>query len=180
MFQRLWMRTAAGLAVGLALGLGAGCQPAQPVEARDVVPELMLDGVRFRVWRGADLRVEGEARTASLERDSTELRARDVEAVLPRGGDPVRIAAPEAAGILSAHTFEAHGGVTVRHGDDVARTPSARYTPEGPGGMVRGAEALTVEGRGYRLEGTGFTLDAATADLTVGGSPRLTGVGASR
>lgn len=180
MFQRLWMRTAAGLAAALALGLGTGCQPAQPVEARDVVPELMLEGVRFRVWRGADLRVEGEARTATLERDSTLLRARDVVAVLPRGGDPVRIAAPEGSGVLSAHTFEAHGGVTVRHRDDVARTPSARYTPEGEGGMVRGDQALTVDGRGYRLEGTGFVLDAGTGELTLGGSPRLTGGGELR
>ena len=63
-----------------------------------MVPELKLEEVRFRVWRGTELRVEGEARQASLRRDSTELEATDLLAVLPRGAEPVRIRTPRGQG----------------------------------------------------------------------------------
>ena len=161
------------LAGAIGIGVLPGCGPVKPVEAREVVPELKLEEVRFRVWRGADLRVEGEARQASLRRASTELQATDVLAILPRGAEPVRIRAPRGQGVLSSRIFTAEGGVTVEHGTDVARTPSARYEPVGDGSRVTGEEALVLEGRGYRLQGTGFVLDPATGELDVRGHPRL-------
>lgn len=157
----------------LGVGVQPGCGPAKPVEAREVVPELKLEQVRFRVWRGTELRVEGEAQRASLRRDSTELRAEDLLAVLPQGGEPVRIRAPRGQGVLASRVFSAEGGVTVERGTDVARTPSARYQPVGDGSRITGEEALRLEGRGYRLEGTGFVLDPATGELDVRGQPRF-------
>lgn len=163
---------AALLAGALGVGVLPGCGPAKPVEAREVVPELKLEEVRFRVWRGADLRVKGEAQQVSLRRDSTELEATDLVAVLPRGTGPVVIRAPRGQGVLRSRVFTAEGGVTVENGTDVGRTPAARYEPDG-GGRITGDEALVVEGRGYRLQGTGFSLDPATGDLDVHGQPRL-------
>lgn len=172
MFQRPWMRMVALLAGAIGASVLPGCGPAKPVEAREVVPELKLEGVQFRVWRGADLRVKGEARVATLRRDTTELRATDLVAVQPRDDGPVVIHAPRGQGFLRSRVFTAEGGVTVQHGADVGRTPSARYVQDG-GGRVTGEEALVVEGRGYRLQGTGFLLDPATGDLHVHGQPRL-------
>lgn len=174
MFQRPWMRVMALLVGALGVGVLPGCGPVKPMEAREVVPELKLEEVRFRVWRGTELRVEGEARQASLRRDSTELEATDLLAVLPRGAEPVRIRTPRGQGVLASRIFTAQGGVTVERGTDVARTPSARYQPVGEGGSrITGEEGLVVEGRGYRLQGTGFVFDPATAELDVRGSPRL-------
>lgn len=157
-----------------------GCRPAEHGEVHEVVPELKLEQVKFRVWRGADLRVEGEARVARLRRDTTRLEADDLVAVLPRAAGQVEIRAPHGSGLLSSRVFSADGGVTVERGTDVARTPSARYEAAGEG-IVSGDEELTVDGRGYRLQGTGFTFYPASGDLVVRGKPRLVaGLGESR
>jgi lipopolysaccharide export system protein LptC len=175
MFQRLWRRMAALVAAVICFGVAPGCRPARPGEAREVVPELKLEEVRFRVWRGAELRAYGEAHEASLRRDSSEVHARDLVAFLPHDPEPVRIAAPEGDGNLASQRFAVRGGVTVTRGEDVARTPSAAWAPDPgkTGGIVRGDQAVVVTGRGYRLEGTGFTLDPASGDLSVRGATRL-------
>jgi lipopolysaccharide export system protein LptC len=167
------MRVVALVVGALGVQVLPGCGPAKPVEAREVVPELKLEQVRFRVWRGTELRVEGEARQASLRRDSSELTATDLLAILPRSPEPVRIRAPRGQGVVSSRVFSAQGGVTVERGTDVGRTPSARYEPVGEGGRVSGDEALVLDGRGYRLQGTGFVLDPSTGDLDVRGQPRF-------
>ncbi len=138
-----------------------------------MVPELKLEGVRFRVHRGGDLRAFGEAAAASLRRDSSEVTARDLEAILPRSPAPVRITAPEGAGVMSSRVFSAAGGVTVSRGEDVARTERARFVPGPDGGRVVGEDPVVVEGRAYRLGGTGFTLEPATAELSIHGEARL-------
>jgi lipopolysaccharide export system protein LptC len=173
MFQRFWRRTAVALALAVPFLAAPGCRRGQPSEAAEVVPELKLEGVRFRVYRGDDLRAFGEASTATFRRDSTELSARDLVATLPRSPSPVHITAPRGEGELDARTYTASGGVVVARGDDVARTPSARFLPSGAGGTVEGDEPVVVEGSGYRLEGSGFTLDPATGDLAVRGGARL-------
>jgi lipopolysaccharide export system protein LptC len=152
-----------------------GCRPAKPVEGQGLVPELKLEGVRFRVYREDDLRALGDAASVSFRRDSTELAARDVVATLPRGAAPVRITAPEGGGVASARVFTATGGITVSRGDDVARTERARYarSPDGGSDLVTGDRPVVVEGRGYRLEGEGFALDPARGEIAVHGGARL-------
>jgi lipopolysaccharide export system protein LptC len=171
----LHTRTAALLTLVISSVAAAGCRPAKPVEGQGLAPELKLDGVRFRVYRDDALAAFGEAAAVSLRRDSTDLTARDVEATLPRGPAPVRIVAPAAAGVASARTFEANGGITVSRGADVARTERARYAPApgGGGGLVTGDRPVVVEGEGYRLEGPGFTLDPVRGEIAMRGGARL-------
>jgi lipopolysaccharide export system protein LptC len=138
-----------------------------------VAPELKLEGVRFRVYRGDDLRVFGEAAAATLRRDSTDLTARDLVATLPRAPAPLRVSAPVGTGVVSARTFAVSGGVTLSRGDDVARTASARYEPSPGDGRVTGVDPVVVEGRGYRLEGRGFDLDPAKGEIQRHGGARL-------
>jgi lipopolysaccharide export system protein LptC len=138
-----------------------------------VLPELKLQGVRFRVYRGSELRAFGKAERVSLRRDSSEIRAGDLEAVLPRSTPAARITAPEGQGFLSSRVFSASGGVTVTRGDDVARTERARYVPGPDGGRVLGDDPIVVEGPSYRLAGTGFTLDPADGAIVIGGGARL-------
>jgi lipopolysaccharide export system protein LptC len=181
MFQRSWTGAAAVLALAVSTLTAPGCRPEKPVEAREVVPELKLEGVRFRVYREGDLRASGQAAAASLRRDSTEVAARDLEAVLPRGDAPVRITAPEGEGVMSTRLFSASGGLTVSRGDDVGRTERARFVPGPDGGRVLGDDPVVVEGRAYRLVGTGFTLEPAEAELSIRGGARLdAGAGAGR
>lgn len=175
MFQRFWTRTALLLTVAVPLFATPGCGPAKPTEGQGLVPELKLEGVRFRVYRDDALSSFGEAASVSFRRDSTELGARDVLATLPRDPAPVRITAPTASGVASARTFGATGGVTVSRGDDVARTDRARYAPVpgDSGGLVTGDRPVVVEGKGYRLQGAGFTLDPTRGEIVVTGDARL-------
>lgn len=144
-----------------------------------MTPELELEGVRFRLYRGDTLRASGEAARVSLRRDSTELTASNLAAVLPGapGASPtegdVRIAAPEGRGILRARTFSASGGVTVARAGDVARTATARYEPSPDGGRVLGDDPVLVEGEDYRLTGPGFVLDPQAGEIAVRGGVRL-------
>ncbi len=168
------MRYVALLPFAFLMAAGSGCGLARSGEVHEVVPELELEGVRFRVWRGSELRVEGEAKTATLRRDSTELVARDVIAVLPRAEAPVRITAPVGQGVLRDETFVARGGVVVERGADVARTETARYEPlPGGGATVRGDQPVELTGPAYRLRGTGFTMDPETGDIELTGPTRL-------
>ncbi len=165
---------AAALALAVSFVTTPGCGPAKPVEGQVLVPELKLEGVRFRVYRDDDLRAFGDAAAVTFRRDSTNLTARDLVATLPRSSEPVRITAPAATGVASARDFTAFGGVTVSRGDDVARTERARYAPApGRGGLVTGDQPVVVEGKGYRLEGAGFTLDPARGEIALRGGARL-------
>lgn len=169
------MRMRTYLPLAVAALVAAGCGGATPRDPQAVAPELKLEGVRFRVYRGDSLRAHGEAATASLRRDSSELRASNVEATLPRGATPVRVTAPAGEGSLASRTFLATGGVVVARGDDAARTERARYEPGERDGrdLVRGDDPVALTGRGYSLTGRGFTLDPSAGTIVVGGGARL-------
>ena len=180
MFQRSWTRATLTVALAASMLAGSGCRRAKPVESRTVTPELKFEGVRFRVYRGSELRASGKAERAALRRDSTEVTAKNLEATLPRSTPPVRITAPSGQGVMSSRIFSASGGVTATRGGDVARTERARYLSGPDGGRVVGEDPVVVEGPAYRLEGTGFTLAPAETELAIGGGIRLVAGGGAR
>jgi hypothetical protein len=173
MFQRVCMKMPRHAALAFALLAASGCGGSARRDAQAVAPELKLEGVHFRIYRGDTLRAFGEADTASLRRDSSELRAQRVEATLPRAGTPVKLTAPAGEGSLATRRFQATGGVVVARGEDSARTERARYEPEPGDGLVRGDDPVVVSGREYQLTGTGFTLDPTLGTIVVGGGARL-------
>lgn len=179
MFQRVCMKMTPHAALAIALLAAAGCRGSARPETQAVAPELKLDGVRFRIYRADTLRAFGEAETASLRRDSSELRAQKLEATMPRGGEtPVKLTAPAGDGSLASRQFQAFGGVVVSRGEDAAHTDRARYEPPPPDsrgdGLVRGDDPVLVSGRDYQLTGTGFTLDPSVGTIVVRGGARLT------
>jgi hypothetical protein len=170
----------AGVLPGRILALGAcaasitalaGCAMPEPAaEARP--PQVRLEGVQFRAWRGEALAASGTAREATYLRGSGEIDARDVEATLPRPGAPdLALRAPVLAGDLRARTWSASGGVTLRRGDATARTASARWSAED--GLVRGDEPVEIAGPRWRLAGPGFTADPETGNVEMKGGVRL-------
>jgi lipopolysaccharide export system protein LptC len=179
MFQRPWKMALAVAAVSLSLLLA--CNPSQRTEQTAVAPELKLERVRFRVWRGETLRARGEARQVTLRRDTGQLAAVEVRAELPARDEPVLITAPTAHGLLSSQAYEAEGGVVVTHGNDRAVTDRARWEP-GPSGQGRvvGDDPVSVERGALTLDGTGFTFDPRTGDLQVGGPVRTRATGGAR
>lgn len=176
MVWRFW-KAVATAATLVALAAGAlGCGGSRAGETQGVTPELKLEGARFRLYRGDTLRASGTAARVSLRRDSSELTASNLAAVLHEAADPaadVRIAAPEGHGVLRDRRFSASGGVTVARGGDVARTASARYEPSPGGGQVVGDEPVALVGEDYRLAGPGFVLDPRAGVITVRGGVKL-------
>jgi lipopolysaccharide export system protein LptC len=173
------MRMRTHIIAATALLAAAGCGRSSLPESQAVAPELKLEGVRFRVYRGDHLRVFGEADQASLRRDSSDVRARELDATVPATrGEPLRFAAPAGEGSLLSRAFAVAGGVVATRGQDVARTARARYEPGAGGdGVVRGDDPVVLEGRGYRLEGAGFTLDPGAGTIVVGGGAKLVTTG---
>lgn len=173
-FPRFSTRAAQAVTLAALILATPGCSSNRSREAEQVAPELKLEGVRFRVYRGEELRASGEAVTATLRRDSTAVTAQDLVATLPREGAPVHVAAARGEGMLATRVFSATDGVVVSRAGDVARTMSARFEPSAGGtGLVRGDEPVVVEGEGYRLEGPRFTFDPADGEIAIQGGARL-------
>jgi hypothetical protein len=164
----------------LILFLAVGCRPARPGDSLQVVPELTMEGVQFRVDRGGLTTASGEAERLTYRRDTTDMVAFNLAMDLITATGPVRVTAPAGSGNLGSRHFRASGGIRATRGSDVAETPSATSNP-GPDGRIaiHGDESVQVDGPGYRLTGTGFDIDPATGDLAIRGKPRLvTGLGA--
>jgi hypothetical protein len=163
----------------LILFLAAGCRPAGPVGARQVIPELTMDGVQFQVDRRGVTTASGQAERLTYRRDTTDLAAVDLAMDLVTASGPVRVTAPAGSGHLRDRHFRVTGGLRATRGADEATTDSATSGP-GPDGRVRihGEDPVQMAGAGYRLTGTGFDIDPASGDFTLRGQPRLvTGLG---
>lgn len=172
----------AGWILAVSAGVLAGCSQPRAAQDQPPAPELRLEGVRFRLFRGDALRVDGTASVLTYQRESTGVRG---EGILARLNDPqglVELSAPSGNGVLSARTFEVGGGVQAVRGTDTARTASARFDPSlGPSGRVIGDEPVELSGRGYRMRGNGFTLDPSKGVIALRGGTRLVaGLGGGR
>ncbi len=155
----------------------SGCTGGEP-PARPPPPEVTLEHVAFRAWRGPEPRASGTADRATYRKDSGEVVAVGAHAIVPRPGVPdLAVSAPELQGDLGARAWKARGGVVLTRGDATARTPSARWAESD--GIVRGDEPVEVTGPSYRLAGPAFTADPTTGNVEIRGGVRLVAGGAS-
>lgn len=159
-----------------------GCSQPRAGEEHGRAPELRLEGVQFRVFRGERLRADGTASALTYQRETTAVKATDLQLRLRERRDVVTLSAPDGAGIVSARTFRADGGILAVRGTDTARTESARFDPsQGAQGKVIGDDPVELAGRGYRMRGNGFTLDPSVGQIALRGGTRLVaGLGGTR
>jgi LPS export ABC transporter protein LptC len=130
------------------------------------VPELVLDDLKFRVYRDARLAARGTADRASYRRDTSDLGAERIQVNLEQSrGDKVRVTAPTGRGNARRREFFAWGGVRLLQKGTTATTEEAHYSPAD--GLVRGDRPIMVRGPDYTLEGPGFFLDPRTEELHV-------------
>ena len=169
------------LAATLAV-IGGGCSQPRATEPRASAPELRLEGVRFRLFRGERLRADGTASALTYQRESTAVTAADGALRLHGKRDVVTVTAPTGSGVVSARTFQASGGLVAARGTDTVQTDSARYDPtRGPQGEVVGESPVELAGTGYRMRGNGFTLDPSEGTIALRGGTRLVaGLGGTR
>ncbi|BDG09920.1 hypothetical protein [Anaeromyxobacter paludicola] len=146
-----------------------------------MTPEVKLEGLSFRVFRGAELEVSGTARSATWERGSAGLSAEQVVAHFPpsEGRPAASVTAARMTGSLRTHDFAATGGLVASQGAERIESPSGRYSSRT--GFLSGDEQVEVFGKGYQLSGKGYALDPTTRALTIGGRAHLVaGEGGSR
>ncbi len=144
---------------------------------QEVPPGIAFEEMTFRAFRGVEPVVAGEARRASLRRDTTAVEAEAVRVRIPgRPGEPeVFVSAPRASGSLRDHWFEVTGGAVLTQGAMRAETERARYDPDG---LVRGDRPVQIRGPGLSLSGPGFLLDPQAGSVRIHGGGTLNARGA--
>jgi hypothetical protein len=167
--------TAALLLIGLST---PACRAYGPAEARQVMPELTMEGVHFWIDRGGSTRARGVADRITYRRDTTAAAASTMSLTMSGAEGEVRLTAPTASGVVGERRFEASGGLVAERGADRAVTESASYEPAPSGvagaGKVHGSDPVTVTGPGYQLDGRhGFSLDPTSGLIVLGGGARL-------
>lgn len=169
------MRSIVRPSLAMALVCLSGCYARSGLDAGRVVPELVMQGVRFRVDKAGSDRARGTAEVVTLRRDTGALAVRGLAMTLSGAEGEVVVGAPAVSGQTGERRYQAAGGLTAIRGGDRATTEAAWYDPGGEGvpALLRGAAPVRVTGPGYRLTGTGFTLDPATRELRLGGGARL-------
>jgi hypothetical protein len=173
MVLRSSIQNAGWILAALAAAL-SGCSKPTAAEDRKPVPELRLEGVRFRLFRGDVLRADGTASAVTYQRETTAVGASDLALRLHQGRELVVLTAPTGEGVAASRTFQVGGGLRAVRGTDTAVTESARFDPAvGNHGQVIGDRPVELSGRGYRLRGNGFTLDPAAGQIAMRGGTRL-------
>jgi len=173
------LRSSNHLALGIlavSIAGASGCAPPRTAENQGAPPELRLEGVRFRLFQGGEPlpRGSGTAAAVTYQRDTTAVKATSLDLHVRDHSEEVALTAPAAAGIVSARTFEASGGLRAVRGTDTAVTESARFDPAiGSKGLVVGDAPVELRGRGYQLQGNGFTLDPTVRQIVLRGGTRL-------
>ena len=161
----------------LAGGLSAGCGFGGPRVARELVPEVSLEGVQVFVDRGGVKGAWGEAQRLTYRRDTTAVAATGLVLRLARADGLVEVTAPFGSGLAAERHLQVTGGIVATRGADRATTEAARCEPgvtrRFGQGVIQGTDPVTVEGPGYRLTGTGFTLDPSSGEIVIGGGARL-------
>jgi lipopolysaccharide export system protein LptC len=151
-----------------------GCAESHSGADGGAAPEILLEGVRFRLYRADALRADGTASAVTYERGSTQIHATALELTLRERQEPIRLNAHAVDGLVSGRSFLASGGVRAVRGADTAVTEVARLEPTPDGrGQVAGDRPVELTGPGYRLVGKGFDLDLASGEIAVRGGTRL-------
>lgn len=167
MVKRIWTPMVSGLVALSGAGLLViGCAERPSRETERVVPELVLEDLKFRVYRDVRLAARGTAQRAIYRRDTGDFGSEGIQITVEQArGGRVDLSAPYGRGNSRSRTFFAWGGVKLVQKRTTAITEEAHYLPSD--GLVRGDHPITVRGPNYSLAGPGFFLDPQTEELVV-------------
>lgn len=165
------------MVTAFALLVSAGaCEPAGPRGNEEVPPQLTFENLDFRVFKGAELTAEGNARQARFRRDTGDLAAERVKVRFPANATQpeTHITATRGSGNVKEHHFKAWDGVRSEQPGEVATTSEAWYSATD--GLVRGDKPVEVRRSHLVVTGPGFTLDPRDQVLEIeGGARAVTG-----
>lgn len=146
--------------------MAAGCSARPAVDAGVAPPEIVLEGVGFKFFRGSELRATGKANVATFRRDSGDVSAYRVKLNVRKaeGVQAVTLDAVSASGNVHTQLADAAGGVHLADSSD-SRGTTERAHLDGKAGLVSGQDPVDVVGQGFRMHGeNGFVLDLVRTD----------------
>lgn len=159
-----------------------GCIARPPSDIGEAPPEILLEGVGFKFFRGTDLRAVGRASQATFLRDTGDGMAQNVRMRLL--ADPERpeieIVTSNVTGNVRTQQATATGGVRAAEaGGAAGLTATARL--DGVGRSATGDDPVDIAGAGYHVHADkGFLLNfAAPGGLALQG-PVETRLGETR
>ncbi|MGC4121855.1 MAG: hypothetical protein QM765_46205 [Myxococcales bacterium] len=160
----------------------AGCDVRPPPVQEESNPEIQLEGVGLRFFRGNELRAVGRAAQATFRRSNGDLTAQSVRlrflAALDR--PEVEVAAREATGNLYSHVADAKGGVRIAQTAGAAGATEAASL-DGKAQRASGTLPVDIVDEVYRIHAaTGFVLNLANPGSLLLHGPVQTTVGGLR
>jgi hypothetical protein len=154
----------------------AACPAEPPPAAAGVGPELELEGVGLRFFRGSELRAVGRSRTAAMERESGELKAEEIRLrLLPTASrQEVAMSAASGAGNIRSQEAEFWGAVRVKQaGGPEGATERAHLF--GREHRATGTQPVELAGEGYRVHAEGgFSMELSDPGKLDLAGPTLT------
>jgi hypothetical protein len=151
-----------------------------PPVQEETSPEIQLEGVGVRFFRGNELRAVARAAHATFRRGNGDLAAQSVRLRFLAASDrpEIEVAAREADGNLHSQEAQAKGGVRIAETAGAAGVTEAASL-DAKARRVSGTLPVDLVGQGYRIRAEkGFVLDFSTPgalalqgpiDTTVGG-----------
>jgi lipopolysaccharide export system protein LptC len=139
----------------------SACTAHPPADLGEAPPEIQLEGVGFKFFRGNELRAVGKAVRATFMRDTGDGTAQNVRMRIlpsPERGE-IDVSATQVAGSVRTEQADARGGVRIADANGaVGLTDSAHL--DGPAHKATGEEPVSIVGPGYRMHArSGFWLD---------------------
>lgn len=131
----------------------AGCEKPAPAPHGPQPPDIQMDRVTMKQFRGSQTRVTVTAPHLEMMRGSGDFSMTDATVRLEAQG--LTVQAPRVMGNASSGVLEGSGGLTLQTSDGVTGTTErARFD------KARGAEGGATSDAGVHLEHPDFTLDA--------------------
>jgi len=156
--MRTW--ALAVLSVGLA-GCG-GPRPSAP--SADDAPELLLEGVRFKTFRGSELKAIGRARASTFRRSTGDVTGNRVQLSFPNAQDGgLEAQGGSAKGNIHTQLADVGGGVRVTDSEGRVAT-TARCHVDARAQLATGTDPVAVTGGTFRQDAqSGFELSFGPA-----------------
>jgi len=137
-----------------------GCSAPARQESGRSAPELVLQGVGFKFYRGSQLTTVGMARNASFRTDTGAASAEKTRTVFLRSGaEEAVLLAGRMEGDVHTRQADAEGGVRILDAEGtVASTPRAHL--DGASRRASGRDPVEVTGKSFRSRAaSGFSID---------------------
>lgn len=152
------MKSITWTALAAILALGGCAAPTAPETGR-AAPELVLQGVGFKFFRGSQLTTVGMARAASFRTDTGDASAEKTRTVFLRAGEQEAVLlAGQMAGNVHTRQADAKGGVRILDAEGTVAT-TARAHLDGETHRASGSAPVEVTGKSFRSQASGFSLD---------------------